>query len=161
MEEGIFIFIYYSISLRAELQGSLGIHTPTVRISTAGCRYGAGRCTVHVVETDTIYKRQPALLRTLPPLTFPFFARNSIFTSDIYNKALVWASYRLTFCKLSNRLIPHQYLNTMASLTDHGFLGTWVQIAPSTIIINFFRIFHVKLEKFSPRYTQEMKPLGR
>ena len=40
-----------------------------------------------------------------------------------------------------------------------GFFGSWVRSPPSTIII-FSDFPHVKLEKYSPGYTQEMKRLG-
>ena len=37
--------------------------------------------------------------------------------------------------------------------------GSWVRIPPS-IIINVYDFPHVELDKLSPRYNQEMKPLG-
>ena len=47
----------------------------------------------------------------------------------------------------------------MASSTDHGFIGSWVRFPPS-IVLNVYDFPHVELEKYSPRYPQEMKPLG-
>ena len=40
-------------------------------------------------------------------------------------------------------------------------MGFWVVGSDHTsTIINFFRLSHVELEKYPPRYTQEMKRLG-
>ena len=42
---------------------------------------------------------------------------------------------------------------------DDGFFGSWVQIPLSTIK-PFSDFPRVELEKYSPRYPQEMRPLG-
>ena len=40
-------------------------------------------------------------------------------------------------------------------------MGFWVVGSiPTSTIINFFRFSHGELEKYSPRYSQEMKRLG-
>ena len=77
---------------------------------------------------------------------------------------LVWVSYRLTFCKCSNGLIPRVATTT---LTNNGVVDRpwffWVVGSIPTIhniIMNFSDFLQVEFEKYSPRYTQEMKRLG-
>ena len=71
---------------------------------------------------------------------------------------------RLSLGKLSvNQLQVVKRTNTPLFLNKwrrRQTMGFWVVGSiPTSTIINFFRFSHGKLEKYSPRYTQEMKRL--
>ena len=124
----------------------------------------------HLVATFNIINkrrsnRRPSLLCPSFPLHHYIGVLNFktiwIFSGDNVIRLSLGKLFWLTFCKWSNGLliISHQFLNKWRRRQTMGLLGRGFK--SHTHHNKLFQTFPmIELEKYSPRHTQEMEPLG-